>query len=305
MEQLYSVCAVIVTYNRKELLLRNITSLLNQTYIMDILIFDNASTDGTYDYLCNNNIINNDRIMYTRANHNGGGSFGFCHGEQEAYIKGYDYLWLMDDDGYCLRNDTLEKLINCINEKKAIYNSLVVGNIDSLELTFSLGPYNNWNEVVSNAKNDLIIGYGNPYNGTLVPKECFSDVGFTDERFFIYGDENDFYYRTKNAGYEWITCVQSLYFHPINRNIIREFRFGDQYFDVKDQPIWKFYLEMRNATYIRKKYFNKKLSAKYYAKIILISILSKDKKFKRIKWGWIAVNDGEKQYFERPIPFKE
>ena len=38
--------AVVVTYNRKDLLIKNIKSLLDQTYndVLDILIFDNASS---------------------------------------------------------------------------------------------------------------------------------------------------------------------------------------------------------------------------------------------------------------------
>ena len=42
------IVAVVVTYNRKELLEENIKALLNQSYEnLDILIIDNASTDGT------------------------------------------------------------------------------------------------------------------------------------------------------------------------------------------------------------------------------------------------------------------
>ena len=46
------LAAVIVTYNRKELLGINIRMLLKQTLAFDrIFIVDNCSTDGTYDYL--------------------------------------------------------------------------------------------------------------------------------------------------------------------------------------------------------------------------------------------------------------
>ena len=43
------VAAVVVTYNRKALLLENIESLLSQTKkdVLDIYVIDNASTDGT------------------------------------------------------------------------------------------------------------------------------------------------------------------------------------------------------------------------------------------------------------------
>ncbi|MFR7619800.1 MAG: glycosyltransferase [Blautia sp.] len=44
--------AVIVTYNRKELLSQNIEMLLKQTMTVDsIIIVDNCSSDGTYEYL--------------------------------------------------------------------------------------------------------------------------------------------------------------------------------------------------------------------------------------------------------------
>lgn len=48
------ITAVIVTYNRKELLGQNIEMLLKQTIPFDsIIIVDNCSTDGTFEYLKN------------------------------------------------------------------------------------------------------------------------------------------------------------------------------------------------------------------------------------------------------------
>ena len=42
------IAAVVVTYNRKELLFQCLDALLKQTYPLDaIYIIDNASTDGT------------------------------------------------------------------------------------------------------------------------------------------------------------------------------------------------------------------------------------------------------------------
>ena len=42
------VAVIVVTYNRKELLIENINALLKQTYKnLDILVIDNHSTDGT------------------------------------------------------------------------------------------------------------------------------------------------------------------------------------------------------------------------------------------------------------------
>lgn len=45
------VAAVVVTYNRIALLKECIKALQQQTYLCDILIVDNASTDGTEEYI--------------------------------------------------------------------------------------------------------------------------------------------------------------------------------------------------------------------------------------------------------------
>ena len=52
MEENRKVIAVVVTYNRKELLKEAIEALLNQDYNnCEILVVDNASTDGTREYI--------------------------------------------------------------------------------------------------------------------------------------------------------------------------------------------------------------------------------------------------------------
>ena len=48
------VLAIIVTHNRKELLNECINALIGQSYPSDILIIDNASTDGTNDLIFQN-----------------------------------------------------------------------------------------------------------------------------------------------------------------------------------------------------------------------------------------------------------
>ena len=92
------VAAVVVTYNRKELLLENIKSLMEQTRAeeQDIIIIDNNSTDGTCDAL-QQHIANKD-IIYCNTGANLGGAGGFNYGMRYAIEAGYDYVWVMDDD---------------------------------------------------------------------------------------------------------------------------------------------------------------------------------------------------------------
>lgn len=76
--------AIIVTYNRKELLLRCIEAVSTQSSLPNaIFIIDNASTDGTEDLLRDKGIINRKKlyngidIEYHNTKTNGGGSLGF------------------------------------------------------------------------------------------------------------------------------------------------------------------------------------------------------------------------------------
>ena len=90
------IAAVVVTYNRKELLLQCLDRLLNQKgTTCDVLIVDNASTDGTEQAIGQ---LRNPQVYYRNTGANLGGAGGFNFGMRWAVEAGYDYLWIMDDD---------------------------------------------------------------------------------------------------------------------------------------------------------------------------------------------------------------
>ena len=86
--------AVIVTYNRKDLLCECIEAVLSQKpFVPDIIVVDNASTDGTKEALGKY-----PQIQYFNTGSNLGGAGGFNYGIRKGTELGYKYLWLMDDD---------------------------------------------------------------------------------------------------------------------------------------------------------------------------------------------------------------
>ena len=102
-----SVAAIVVTYNRKELLAQCLEHLRAQVidtpaWTLDVLVVDNASTDGTHDMLAAD--IDAGRLQYVNPGENLGGAGGFAFGMREAMRLGFDYLWVMDDD--CLPDAT-------------------------------------------------------------------------------------------------------------------------------------------------------------------------------------------------------
>ena len=78
------IAAVVVTFNRKEYLVKNIEALLAQVNApMDILIIDNASTDGTEETI--RHYMDAGQILYENTGENLGGAGGFNFGIRRAY----------------------------------------------------------------------------------------------------------------------------------------------------------------------------------------------------------------------------
>lgn len=102
--------AIVVTYNRKELLMQSIQALLKQSYRnFDILVVDNGSSDGTKEAI--QHWIDSGTVFYLNTGQNIGGAGGFNVGIRWAAEAGYDVLWIMDDD--CLPTETALEALVC------------------------------------------------------------------------------------------------------------------------------------------------------------------------------------------------
>ena len=112
------VALVIVTYNRLIDLKKCLESLRNQTEKdFDIIVVNNGSTDSTQEYLSTCKEI---RVI---EQENCGGAGGFYAGMRYMFDNGYEWLWMMDDDGIPDRCQ-LENLL-IAGEKYKFLNSLV------------------------------------------------------------------------------------------------------------------------------------------------------------------------------------
>lgn len=90
------VAAVVVTYNRLPLLKQCLSALAAQTVQrFTILLVDNASTDGTADYIASLSLPG---LICRNPGENLGGAGGFVYGIRAAAELGCQALWLMDDD---------------------------------------------------------------------------------------------------------------------------------------------------------------------------------------------------------------
>jgi GT2 family glycosyltransferase len=88
-----SVCIVIVTWNRLEMLKACVAAARKNAAAADILVVDNASTDGTGEWLAQQTGVN-----VLSLPENTGGAGGFAAGMKWAFDRGYEWMWIMDDD---------------------------------------------------------------------------------------------------------------------------------------------------------------------------------------------------------------
>ena len=89
------VAAVVVTYNRRDLLLESLAAVLGQTRAPDkVIVVDNASEDGTAAAVRDQFPA----VHLAELRRNSGGAGGFAGGMALALADGADLIWLMDDD---------------------------------------------------------------------------------------------------------------------------------------------------------------------------------------------------------------
>lgn len=116
------IAAVIVTYNRKELLEQCLQAVLQQKPAApDILVFDNASSDGTRQMMLQK--YKRPSIRYFCSEKNLGGAGGFCRAIETAVLLGYKKLWIMDDDTIA-QETALERLLAADAAQKGNYGFL-------------------------------------------------------------------------------------------------------------------------------------------------------------------------------------
>lgn len=91
------------THNRRRLLERAVASVLNQTYEnIELVIVDDGSSDGTWDYLCS---ISDPRVKVYRHNH----SMGACAARNYAISEcGGEFVTGLDDDDYFAPNRVMD-----------------------------------------------------------------------------------------------------------------------------------------------------------------------------------------------------
>lgn len=253
----YKIACVIVTYNRKQLLIRCLEAVSRQTLKpAAVFIMDNASTDGTEAlvkergyYNCKRDGIEYKYILNSR---NEGGAGGFYLGMKTANESAdYDALWVMDDDGEPFE-DCLEKEAAYLKQY-AFISPLVVTPENNNVLSF----YNqSAKELSCQYPNGMIPDKANPFNGILFRRDLLERIGYPKKEMFIWGDENEYQHRALSFGYHPVTITGAIHKHPKDRMVYQKDLIGRNRIVYVDSNL-RNYCFYRNQAYILKKYYRR------------------------------------------------
>ena len=211
------VAAVVVTYNRLSLLQRLIERLRTLDALDAILVVDNASADGTGEWLAE--VAETDRrLQYRTLTTNAGGAGGFQAGLQWSYDLGFELAWLMDDDGLPTPQ-CLDQLL-AYRGQFDFWGPAVLAEQRPAELCFPIRlpgtatVARTLAELERVAVNGTVADVVIPFNGVLVTRELVERIGSVRAEFFIWGDDVEYLWRARDAGARVATVVDAHFHHP-------------------------------------------------------------------------------------------
>lgn len=290
------VVAIVVTYNRKDFLKKCIEALLSQekNEVCDIMIVDNASTDGTREEI--STYIDSKQIIYINTEQNIGGAGGFNFGVKEAVNRGYKYMWLMDDD--CIVNkDSLKELLIAdrhLNKEYGFLSSVVLwrdGNVCNMN---KQKIKKDWYKKENLLKYGLLNTYYATFVSFFIRNEVVKEIGLPIKDFFIWGDDVEYTNRISKK-YDCYIVGKSQVLHDTKNNE------GSNIARDEITRLNRYKYAYRNEIYIAKKNGIKGM-LRQFAKICLhlCRVLFKNKNGHRLKKCLIILGSSTKGLFFKP-----
>ena len=288
------ISAIIVTYNRLGLLKQCIASVEQQTISCDLIVVNNASTDGTAAWL---KTIQSDRMIVIDLTENTGGAGGFNRGMREAVERGYDYLWMMDDD--TLPNpDALEKLMEASDLLNDQYGWLVSVPLwtDGKECKMNRPKLaKKYFHYIELAKHGIIQAEQATMVSLLCRREVVEQVGLVIKDFWIWGDDIEFTRRIAVRNHlPSFLAGQSIVTHAMKNNN------GSNIATDEADRISRYNYAFRNENYLYRKegikgflYYTAKCAKNFF----MIILKAKDHRLARI---WVIIHQYFAGFFFRP-----
>lgn len=272
------ILVVVVTYNPHEWVNRCFGSLRTSVMNVDAFVVDNNSTDGGVMEIQEKY----PEVMIYRSRKNLG--FGQANnvGLRYALEKGYDYVYLLNQDAWVL-SDTLQTLVS-VAEKHDEYGILSPMQLEKDEKTYESLFYKyvicsdnlrcSLHEKLYNV-DTLEEVYDIPFAMAahwLVTKRCLQTVGGFSPTFFHYGEDNNYIHRVFFHGFKLGLVPYAKAVHDSGMKSVKELRDSAHYRIYNSELV---YLSNPNTDYLIKN------SIKSF---IIKGIVEKDAAYLRNAW---------------------
>ena len=209
-----NICTVVVTYNGERWVENCFGSLLSDRLHTKICIVDNGSTDLT---LAKATEISEDIRIIKAKNNLGFGSANNL-GMKQAMSDGADAVFLLNQDAWVTK-DTIETLWNAMLENTefgVISPTHLSGSGDKFDARFKSYAFESlfFDDMALNKEPKDV--YELPFVNAaawLISRRCIEKVGYFDEEFFMYAEDNDYVDRIALRGLKVGICPGSKIFH--------------------------------------------------------------------------------------------
>lgn len=256
------VAAILVTYNRVDLLKKCLSQLLIQpAALTQILVIDNHSSDDTQSFM-SKLVKEHHQVIYSRLESNLGGAGGFSEGIKQAMSLDVDYFWIMDDD--TIPNpDTLTNLLDADKQLQSKWSFLSsnVRWVDNKAARMNqLTTQKYWSDEIGNG---LIAVKTGTFVSILIKKDDVERVGLPISEFFIWSDDTEYTIRLsdKLTGY---FVINSTVTHETKVNLS-----VDLVHERDKNKISRYYYSLRNGFYIARR---EKKVGRYFVRAVLLSL---------------------------------
>jgi rhamnopyranosyl-N-acetylglucosaminyl-diphospho-decaprenol beta-1,3/1,4-galactofuranosyltransferase len=211
------ICAVLVTFNRKNMLAVCLRTILEAEVVPDkVLVVDNASSDGTPEFVEANFGA---PVSVLRLPQNRGGAGGFKAGLAEALRLQYEFIWTMDDD-HEVAPDALRRMTEAMSTLQCdVVGPLILAPSNDGRLSWEMGPggkgFRDCGSITAAyAGRGYFEKIPDAFNAALYRRSVFDTLGLPDDRLFIRGDEVEFGLRMEKHNIKGVVITAAKVFHP-------------------------------------------------------------------------------------------
>jgi GT2 family glycosyltransferase len=327
-----NTCLVTVTYGERFDFLQSVIEAACKNGILKTFIVSNNAEPNSLERIRTLEAESEGSINVIYLPENIGSAGGYKVGlENAANCPDCDFIWLLDDDNQP-RENALDELLKHYKElsktlsphqlsllslredreqlKRAARmtnayrifprtSSFLGFHVLDIPRKFMKALHLNSPEKILESPNSAVeIPFG-PYGGLFFHKTLLREIGYPDERFFVYADDTEFTFRLTQRGKKLflipsstILDVDNSWHKKVKGSHFEQLLLGDSDFRI--------YFSVRNQAYVDRYVWMKNYAVYTLNKLIFLGILSSfaylvHKKTVRFELIYKAIQDGERQ----------